>query len=205
MKRLIIAGCGTEIGKTVVSAIFSTILKADYWKPIDCGREQKDSEQIKKFVHFKQIIHPSAYRFDYDLSPHHGAFLDKKSIDEEKIVVPQTKNCLVIESVGGILVPINYQMLTLDLFAKWQAHWIIVSKHYLGSINHTLLTVEALKKRQLSILGIVFNGSPNEQTESAILTFTKLPCLGRLLPEETLNFSIIQKYAKEWKKTCMFL
>jgi dethiobiotin synthetase len=125
--------------------------------------------------------------------------LENISISLDEFKMPKTTRPLVIEGVGGILVPLTLNTLTIDLFQSWKCQWIIVSKHYLGSINHTLLTIESLKQRRIPLLGIIFNGEPNPDSEKAILTVSKLPCLGRLQPEKHLNFQTIQKYAAEWK------
>ncbi len=105
---------------------------------------------------------------------------------------------LVIESVGGVLVPLTHALHTLDLFKKWGCTWILVSQHYLGSINHTLLTWSILKQNHIPVAGIVFNGEPNFDSEEAILSMSKLPLLGRLLPEPVIHFQTIQTYAKKW-------
>ena len=200
MKKLIISGCGTEVGKTVVSAIFTTLLQADYWKPIQCGTEEDlDSNVIKKLLDMSQHqVHPPSYSLKGCLSPHHAARLANVKIELEQVKLPSVKRTLIIETAGGVLVPLTEKEVILDLFAKWDAHWVVVSKHYLGSINHTLLTIEALKHRGVSILGIVFNGE-NPDSEKAILEISKLPFLGRLLPEKEINQPIIKKYVEQWQ------
>lgn len=201
MHRIIIAGSGTEVGKTVVSAIFTTLLEGDYWKPIQCGDEKdSDTARIKTWVDTdKHQIHVPAYSLKAPFSPHHAARLEGISIKADSIIPPQTTRPLIIESVGGIFVPLTRQLLSIDLFKRWQCHWIVVSKHYLGSINHTLLTIEALKQHQVPILGIIFNGKAQIDSESAILKIAKVPFLGRLLPEKDLNINTIQRYAKKWQ------
>lgn len=197
--RILVAGSGTDVGKTVVSAILTTLLDADYWKPIQSGAEENsDSAIMKKWIS-SQRIHPPAYSLKAPLSPHHAARLENCTIDAESIIPPQTAHPLIIEGVGGIFVPLSAAALTIDLFASWNCKWVIVSKHYLGSINHTLLTVDALKQRQIPILGIIFNGEPNPDSEEAILNISKIPLLGKLLPETDLSQQTIQKYAKRWQ------
>lgn len=196
-----VAGIGTEVGKTVVSGILATLLQADYWKPVQSGSEnESDTTIMKQWLDTeKHMIHPPSYSFQAPLSPHHAAFLENITVDIESIKIPTTKRNLVIEGVGGIYVPLTTTELTIDRFSTWNCGWIVVSKHYLGSINHTLLTIEALKRRQVPLLGIIFNGESNPQTERTLLEISKLRCLGRLFPEQKLTPTIIQRYAKEWK------
>lgn len=199
MNRWIITGCGTDVGKTIVSSILATVFKADYWKPIECGDLlNSDSQTVKKLS--PSYVHPSAYRFKHSLSPHHAARLEDIAIDCSKIVIPHTNNPLIIETAGGLLVPLNKHTLTIDLFTSWNIPWIVISRHYVGSINHTLLTIEALQKRNLPIVGLIFNGEPNPDTEEAILYFSKLPFLGRVLPERKFTKTTIQRYAKKWQQ-----
>jgi dethiobiotin synthetase len=198
MKPIMIAGIGTDVGKTVVSAIVATALGADYWKPLECG--ESDSNTMAKLLDPQfHTVHPSSYTFKALVSPHHAALLEDTSIDCHKIRLPRTHRLLVIEGVGGLLVPLTVDCHTLDLFQTWDCHWVIVSSHYLGSINHTLLTIEMLKSRSIPISGIIFNGEPNRHTEEAILTIGQIPCLGRLLPQITIDKQTIQRIAALWK------
>ena len=201
MHRIIIAGSGTDVGKTVVSAILTVLMDGDYWKPIQCGAEENsDTAIMKKWIDTsRHSIHPPAYSLKAPLSPHHAARLENISIALDSITLPHTTRPLIIESVGGIFVPLTTRVLSIDLFQSWNCRWIIVSKHYVGSINHTLLTIEALKQRQIPMLGIIFNGEPNLNSETAILESSRLPVLGRLLPESNLNQQTVQRYAKQWQ------
>jgi dethiobiotin synthetase len=201
MNRIIVAGIGTEVGKTVVAAILTTYLQGEYWKPIQCGAEEdSDTVMMKKLIDSTIYrIHESAYSLQTPVSPHHAARLENISICLENIIPPQTTRPLIIESVGGIFVPLTANILSFDLFKSWNIPWILVSSHYLGSINHTLLTLDALKRNNISIAGLVFNGDPNHDSESAILEFSQVPALGRLLPEPTIDSTTIQKYAKLWQ------
>lgn len=201
MNRFIVAGIGTGVGKTVVAAILTTCLQGEYWKPIQCGDEEDlDTAMMKKLIDTTMYpIHESAYSLQAPLSPHHAARLENISICLESIVPPQTTRPLIIESVGGIFVPLTDKTLSFDLFKSWNIPWIVVSRHYLGSINHTLLTLDTLKRNNISIAGVVFNGHPNHDSESAILEFSKVPVLGRLLPESNINPKTIQRYAKLWQ------
>jgi len=198
MVKILVAGIGTGVGKTVVSAILTTALEGDYWKPVQCGN---DTASMKKFIDpTKHRIFNSVYSLKAPLSPHAAARLEGVSIDIDSIHPPKTDRPLIMESVGGIFVPLTPNLLTFDLFKKWGASWILVSKHYLGSINHTLLTVDALKRSQVPIAGLIFNGEPNPDTENAILEISKIPLLGRLFPEGKWTIQLTQKYAKKWRK-----
>jgi dethiobiotin synthetase len=196
-----VAGIGTDVGKTIVSAILTLLLKGDYWKPVQCGDEENsDFSIIKKWLgETDHSIHSPAYSLKAPLSPHHAARLEDISIRIDAIAVPQTSRPLIIEGVGGILVPLTKKNLTIDLFQSWNCQWVIVSKHYLGSINHTLLTIQTLKQRHIPILGVIFNGEPNFDSESAILEISQVPLLGRLLPEPHFNKKTLQRYVKQWQ------
>jgi dethiobiotin synthetase len=185
--NIIITGCGTDVGKTTVSMLLVEKLGADYWKPIESGSDS-DTENIRK--RFPDRVHPPAYTFKNPVSPHHAARIENRVIDPLQIMIPQTERSLIIETAGGIFVPLNAKLLSIDLFASWEAEWIIVSRHYLGSINHTLLTIGGLRARGVAIRGIIFNGEPNPDSEEAILNFSHLPCLGRLLPEKEVQWTI---------------
>lgn len=201
MHKIIVTGSGPDIGKTVVSAILTTMLDGDYWKPIECGdREGSDTHVMSKLIDTtKHHIYSPAYSLKEPLSPHHSARLENIAIDPSCVLLPKTNRSLIIETAGGILTPLRTTFLNLYLFEPWQARWVVVSRHYLGSINHTLLTIEALKYRKIPILGIIFNGEPNPDSEEAILQNSGLPFLGRLLPEQTININIIQQYVEQWR------
>jgi dethiobiotin synthetase len=201
MHRIIVTGIGTDVGKTIVSAILTLLFKGDYWKPIQCGDEEHcDTATIKKWIDTsRHFIHPPAYSFKAPLSPHHAARLENISIKWNTIFFPQTSRPLIIEGVGGIFVPLTTTTLSFDLFKSWNCKWVVVSKHYLGSINHTLLTLEVLKQRQIPILGIIFNGNPNPDSETAILETSQIPFLGRLFPEPHITKKTLQNYVKQWQ------
>ncbi len=199
MSKWIIAGCGTDVGKTVVAAIVTTMLKADYWKPIQCGAITDTTIMHTLLAKTKHRLFAPAYSLHAPLSPHHAARLEDQEICPSRVLLPATNRPLVIEGVGGVLVPLTNTFLSIDLFKQWKCNWILVSRHYVGSINHTLLTIESLKQRDIPIAGLIFNGEPNADSERAILEYSKLPCLGRVFPETRIDFQTIQKYAKTWK------
>ncbi len=194
--KLFITGIGTDVGKTVVSAIITEALAADYWKPIQAGDlNASDSHQIKSYLsNSKTVIHPNSYALNTPASPHLAAELDHLTIYLEHIQEPQTQNHLVIEGAGGVFVPLNATDCVIDLIQP-DYKVIVVSRHYLGSINHTLLTIEALKNRNIAIAGIVFSGDENKATESIILSKIGMQCLGRIEQEPYFDKNVIREYA----------
>ena len=167
--KLFITGIGTDVGKTIAAAIVTQALEADYWKPIQAGDlDHSDSHKIKRYIsNTKTIVHPNSYQLNTPASPHWAAELDNVIIDLQQIVEPTTNNNLVIEVAGGVLVPLNTTDCIIDIIQP-DYKVIVVSRHYLGSINHTLLTVEALQNRNINIAGILFSGAENKATESII-------------------------------------
>lgn len=180
MTKYFITGIGTGIGKTLVSAVLTEKLKADYWKPIQSGDlETSDSLTIESLVsNEKTVIHPEIYRLTQPLSPHLSARLDGIEIDLDKIVIPETGNNLIIEGAGGLMVPLNERHLIVDLIKKLSVEVILVSQNYLGSINHTLLSINLLKQYEIPIKGIVFNGDENQESERFILQYSQAKKLG---------------------------
>jgi dethiobiotin synthetase len=199
--QYIIAGIGTEIGKTVVSAILTKALQANYWKPIQSGNiEDGDSYHIRKWVDNENLtIYPSTYELTQPLSPHTAAEIDGVEIDLAKFQLPTTKGALIIELAGGVMVPLNSRQTNLDLIKKLKLPVILVSKNYLGSINHTLLTFEQLKAIQIPIKGIIFNGPNNPSGEAFIENYTQLPVLLRINQEKNIDQEIISQYAQQIK------
>jgi len=197
MKQVFVTGIGTDVGKTVVSAILTEALQADYWKPVQAGDlENSDTIKVKNLVaNEKSVFHPEAYRLPLPLSPHASAAAAGIELNLNKIVLPTTENNLVIEGAGGLFVPLNAGSLIIDLIQKLQVPVILVSANYLGSINHTLLSVEALKHRNIPVAGIIFNGAPTPASEEYILQFTGLPKLLSVLPEKEMNKQVVKKYA----------
>jgi dethiobiotin synthetase len=203
MRKIAVAGIGTDVGKTIVSAILAYALNADYWKPIQCGLS-RDRETVDNLLKGCRKIHDEGLFLKAPVSPHHAAKLEGFDINPEQIDLPNTSRPLIIEGCGGVFVPLNSETLMIDLCAKWGCEWVVVSRHYLGSINHTLLTLDAMKKRSLCIRGIIFNGERCIDTEAAILKFSNLPCIGRLNLEPQWNLEKVQFYAKTWKASKAF-
>lgn len=186
---LFVTGIGTGIGKTLISAVLVEKLKADYWKPIQSGDlDSSDTIKVKSLVsNSRSVFHAEAYRLTQPLSPHRSAAIDGITIEPESIIAPATSNKLIIEGAGGLLVPLNDNFLMIDLIKQLQAKVILVSQNYLGSINHTLLSVAALKQHEITIEGIIFNGEKNEDTERYILQYTGLKLLGNVPLFDTIN------------------
>jgi dethiobiotin synthetase len=181
-EHFFVTGIGTGIGKTIVSAILVEKLKADYWKPIQSGDlDNSDSLFVKSLISNKQSkIHPEAYRLNQPFSPHKSAAIDGITIDPENIVLPETNNNLIIEGAGGLMVPLNDRFLMIDLIKKLNVPVILVSQNYLGSINHTILSINALKQYEISIKGIIFNGIEDISSKEFILDYTGVDLLGRI-------------------------
>ena len=199
--KYIIAGIGTEIGKTFVSSILTEALEADYWKPIQSGAlDFTDTDTVRSLISTnKTVFHPETYRLNKPMSPHAAAEIDGVEIELSKFELPKTNNHLIVEMAGGIMVPLNNRETNLDLIKKLNIPVILVSKNYLGSINHTLLSVEILKLNDISIKGIIFNGQQNISSEDFILNYTKLDFLGRIDFEQNLNKDIVKKYAVNFR------
>ncbi len=194
-KTLFITGIGTGIGKTIVSAVLTEKLKSDYWKPIQSGDlDDSDTLKVKGLVsNPTSVFHTEAYRLTQPYSPHKSAAIDGITIDLNKIIAPETNNNLLIEGAGGLMVPLNDDYLMIDLIKQLDVEVVLVSQNYLGSINHTLLSVAILKQYDIKIAGIIFNGKTDENSESYILNYTGLKLLGHLPEFETVDKDAIIK------------
>ena len=170
-KPLFVTGIGTGIGKTVVSAALVEKLKADYWKPIQSGDlDKSDSLSVQNLIsNTITEIHPESYRLTQPFSPHKSAAIDGITIDPDTIHPPKTNNTLIVEGAGGLMVPLNNEFLIIDLIKKLGIEVVLVSQNYLGSINHTLLSIYALKNYGIPIRGVIFNGSEDISSKSFIL------------------------------------
>lgn len=191
-KSYFVTGIGTGIGKTVVSAALVEKLKADYWKPVQSGDLQtSDSLTIRNLVsNTVTYIHPESYKLTQPFSPHKSAAIDGITINAENITRPKTNNTLIIEGAGGLMVPLNDKFLMIDLIKNLDTEVILVSQNYLGSINHTLLSIYALKNYGIPVKGIIFNGVKDIYTKEFILGSSGLKELGHI-PE----YNVIDKKA----------
>ncbi len=169
-KPLFVTGIGTGVGKTYVSAHLVETMQADYWKPIQSGDlEATDTMKVRSMVQNPvSVFHPEAYRLNQPFSPHKSAELDGIVIDPANIILPKTQNQLIVEGAGGLMVPLNDSFLMIDLIVQLQAEVVLVVMHYLGSINHTLLSIEMLKQKGLPINCIIFNGIKEAYSENVI-------------------------------------
>lgn len=204
--KLFITGISTDVGKTIVSAIFTEALEADYWKPVQAGDlNTSDSHKIRNYIsNTTTVIHPNSYALNTPASPHLAAELDNVTIDLDKIQEPFTANHLVIEGAGGLFVPLNQTDCIIDLIQP-DYKVIVVSRHYLGSINHTLLTVEALRNKKIEVAGIVFSGNENKSSEQIILHRTGITNLGRIEEEPYFDKNVIKEYADLFHKKLLSL
>jgi dethiobiotin synthetase len=188
-KTYFVTGIGTEIGKTVVSAALVEKLQADYWKPVQSGDlDNSDSNKIKNLITNKKTrIFPEGYRLTQPFSPHKSAALDGITIEADKFVMPETSNTLIIEGAGGLMVPLNDRFMMIDLIKQLGAEVILVSKNYLGSINHTLLSIYTLGQYDIPVKGIIFNGPKDIYTKDFILQYTGIELLGHLPEYEPID------------------
>ncbi|HXA00355.1 MAG TPA: dethiobiotin synthase [Cytophagaceae bacterium] len=187
----------TDSGKTLVSAILTEALQADYWKPVQCGIEQTDLKTVKELVDNAHcMFFNERYLFKAPLSPHAAAQKEGVGIKLADFSLPANEgHDLIIEGAGGILVPLNDKEFVIDIAEKFQAEIILVSNIYLGSINHTLLTVNEMKRRGLKVKGIIFNGVENSATEEIILKHSGYKCLLRIRPEQKIDHETVMKYS----------
>ena len=199
MRRILVCGIGTSVGKTLVSAILVKALGAHFWKPIQAGHlDESDAHRVKQLVP-ETVCYPEAYCLRKPLSPHQAAALENREIKPADFQVPNPSCPLVIETAGGILVPYRSDQVLIDLYREWDCEWIVVSRHYLGSINHTLLTIEALQRRHIHLRGVIFNGTKQPYSENAILTYSGIPWIGHLYPEPAWTPEKVQRVASTWK------
>jgi len=197
MTTYFITGISTDVGKTVIAAIVTEALQADYWKPIQAGDlDNSDTHKIKKYVSNDiSQYHDNAFALKTPMSPHAAAEIDNVKVSVAKIKRPKTKKDLVIEGAGGILVPINETETIADLIRPTDKI-IVVSRHYLGSINHSLLTINYLKEQGFKHIGIIFSGDEHPTTEAAITKMTGVTVIGRIDEEPYIDKWVVSEYAE---------
>ena len=194
-----ITAIGTDSGKTIASAILVEALQADYWKPIQAGYPT-DTEEVKKLVSNPvSCFHKESFLLKTPASPHAAAKLEGLEINKDLVKRPEITRDLIIEGAGGVMVPINEHDLIIDLPGKWETPIVLVVNLYLGCINHTLLTVDYLKRNNLHVKGIIFNGKPNKESEAIILKKSGYQLLLNIPPLEMVNKEIIKKLSLELK------
>lgn len=199
---IFITGISTDVGKTVVSAILAEALEANYWKPIQAGDlESSDSLKVKKYCSHKVTVLNERFKLSKPMSPHAAAEIDQVKIAVSDFQQPTVTGDLIIEGAGGLMVPINSDgLLVIDLVEKNNWPVVLVSRHYLGSINHTLLSVEVLKKRGIRIAGIIFVGDENLGTETIIAKQTQVDIWGRIPIAPEVNAEFVNLQAKLWRE-----
>ncbi|AGA65318.1 Dethiobiotin synthetase [Liberibacter crescens BT-1] len=180
--RLVITGTDTDVGKTVFSAALANALDSYYWKPIQAGLDSEtDSETVHRLgkIPLKRIL-PEAWRLKTPAAPYISAIIDGLTINPQTLQPPEGKFPLIIEGAGGLLVPITRHKLFIDVFSQWQCPVILCTRTSLGTINHTLLSIEAMRTRKIKILGVVFIGDEQPETEKTISEIGSVHHLGRL-------------------------
>ncbi len=205
MKKIFVTGIDTDIGKTIVSAILTEALEADYWKPIQAGNlDKSDTDTVRELLsNSKSVLHKETYRLTQPLSPHAAAAADGVKIDMDLIrdSMPSTGGRdLIIEGVGGVMSPVNDLFVVMDLIKSLDAEPVIVSKHYLWSINHTLLTIDAMRRKGLPVVGVFFNGKPVQSSVDFIIRYSGIKPLGFIDEEERLYKEVVKKYAQLFRK-----
>ena len=202
MSPIIVTGTDTDVGKTVFAAALTDALGAHYWKPVQAGLEAGgDAGGVAGLGIPAARILPEAYRLTTPCSPHRSAEIDGVTIDPARLALPNVDGALVIEGAGGALVPLRADLLYADMFQRWGCPVVIVARTALGTINHSLMTVEALKARGVPILGIAFNGPPEEESEAIICRIAGVKRLGRLPMLAPLNReTLAEAFAKSFDR-----
>ncbi|WP_170509817.1 dethiobiotin synthase [Ruegeria arenilitoris] len=186
MTTVIVTGTDTGVGKTVFSAGLTAALGAQYWKPVQSGLEDETDSQIVARLSGQPVL-PEAYLLNLPASPHLSAEAEGVEIDLDRLTLPQTDGPLVVEGAGGVMVPLTRQAYYLDLFARWQAPVILVARTALGTINHTTLSLMALRGAGCPVVGVAFIGDPEPAVEQTIIQMSQVPHLGRLGRIENLT------------------
>lgn len=199
--RFVVSGTDTGIGKTVFAAALTHALRAHYWKPVQSGLEEEtDSETVQRLAVVPQArILPEAYRLKLPASPHLSARLENITINPALLLPPQTEGPLVIEGAGGLLVPLTERVVFADIFARWQVPLILCARTSLGTINHTLLSLDALRHRAIPVHGVVFIGDENRESQEIIVSLGAVRQLGRLPhPKKMTSQALHQAFADQF-------
>ena len=197
--KFIICGTDTDVGKTLISSFFVRGLQSFYWKPIQSGIEtETDSQSILRLSGIKkEKILEEAYIFKKPVSPHWAAEIDGKKININLLNLPSIDGSLVVETAGGLMVPITRNFLQIDQIRKWDLPVIIVCRSSLGTLNHTLLTIEALKKRNIKILGLIINGEKHFDNPKTLREFSKLPIIAEFPRLNNIDKNNLDRLWKE--------
>ncbi len=198
--KLIVCGTDTDIGKTVISSLLVQGLNAIYWKPIQSGLDEGgDTARVSNLLSLPPSrCLPETYKFKAAVSPHWAAEKENRLIEPSKIKLPIISQNLIIETAGGVLVPLTRNFLQIDLIQKWNLPIILVAKSGLGTLNHTLLTIEALRKREVPILGIVLNGELHEDNPKTLEQLANIPIIAQLPHLNTLSAkNLLEQWIKQ--------
>lgn len=197
--KYFVTGIDTDSGKTLACAILCEALNADYWKPIQAGLP-RDTDTVKELLERTDIrFHSERFLLNTPASPHAAAKIDGLKIRLDDFALPDDNRSLIVEGAGGCLVPINDQHFVIDIAIRLSLPVIVVADLYLGSINHTLLTLEALRTRNVHVKGIIFNGEPNAESEKIILHHSKLNVMLHIRKEAVINNSVVKRYVAQFK------
>jgi dethiobiotin synthetase len=196
--RLVVCGTDTDVGKTVVSALLVEGLGARYWKPVQSGIEGGgDRDRLQALLALPpQRIVPEAYRLAAPVSPHWAAEREGLAIDPERLALPPGDGPLVVETAGGVLVPLRRDWLQIEQLQRWNLPVVLVARSGLGTLNHTLLTLEALRRRQLTVLGLVLNGPPHPDNPGTLAELGAVPVLAELPPLAPLDRDALRR---QWR------
>jgi dethiobiotin synthetase len=192
--RLVVCGTDTDVGKTVVSALLVEGLGARYWKPVQSGIEGGgDRDRVQTLLQLsEERIVPEAYRLQAPVSPHWAAEREGIAIDPARLELPPGDGPLVVETAGGLLVPLRRDWLQIEQLQRWNLPVVLVARSGLGTLNHTLLSLEALRRRHLSVLGLVLNGPLHADNPRTLVELGGVPLLAELPPLEPLNREALQ-------------
>jgi dethiobiotin synthetase len=182
LSAIVIAGTDTDVGKTVFAAALTRAMGGSYFKPVQCGLDPgTDREAVRALTGLEDSrLLPEVYKLKSPLSPHRAAELDGVTIELSRLALPRADRMLVVELAGGLMVPLTRSDLSIDLLPRWKAPVVLCARTALGTINHTLLSIEALKRRSIPLIGLAFIGDENADTERTIVEMAKVRRLGRL-------------------------
>lgn len=198
--KLFVTATGTDCGKTVVSAILCQALNADYWKPVQTGAPPSDSSTVKNLVSFPIQIFPETHLFSEPVSPHYASEIEGKKIKLSDFLLPETNNNLIVEGAGGLLVPLNeHGDCVIDLIHQFELEVVLVIRLYLGCINHALLSINELKRNNIAIKGLIFNGTDQFGAISIIEKLSNVPTLLHLANHAHIDSQVVSACAKELK------
>jgi dethiobiotin synthetase len=198
-------GIHTGIGKTVASAILAESLRVDYWKPVQAGDLlNSDSKKVGSLLsNTESVVHPESVRLNHPLSPHEAARLDGVEIDFESMAWPKTPRHLIVETAGGVMSPINDEATMIDFVSFYNLPVVLIVRHYLGSINHTLMSIDVLKSREINVLGLIISGHPNPASQSFISAYSPLPVLAQLPELPIISASSVREVAHTHRRSLL--